>query len=130
MTFSLSQFRINLRKTASNAAILTDVLLEAAPAGSRAAAVLSFRIEPPPLDPYAPSGDGDVRVIQGDNTERLAFLDQSIATVNDGPAVRAIAVEKPLWRAYVSDPGLAAAFQIQERRTDLEGQESNRQAAS
>ena len=116
VTLKLSQLTLQPRQPqpGERGAIVTDVDLARAPASSRVRGMLSFRIEPPPSDPFAPSGDGDVRVVQADGRECLAFLDQPLAYVNDGPAARSIPVGRPVWRAYVAEPALGsnASFQI------------------
>ena len=112
VSLKLNQLTLQPRSPQPHSAILTGVALNPAPATSRARGVLSFRIEPEPPDPFAVSGEGDVRVIQPDGRERLAFLDQSISYVNDGSATRTIPVGRPLWRAYVDlDPAMSS-FQI------------------
>jgi hypothetical protein len=64
-------------------------------------AELSFRIEPPPADPFATSGDGDVRIVLSNGREILAFYDQPVSSVNDGGASRSIEAGRPHWRAFL-----------------------------
>ncbi|MFH0938976.1 MAG: hypothetical protein V1899_06825 [Planctomycetota bacterium] len=95
-------FEMNSGRAKTNA-VLTDVALQVAPAGYRAQAELSFRIEPPPADPYAPDGEGDVRVRLPNGKQTLAFFDQSHVIVADGSAPRAITAGAPRWRAFLPE---------------------------
>ncbi len=109
---TLSQLALESRETAPITPKLLDLELSAVGKNSRAKAVLSFRIEPPPADPFAVEGAGDVRVIQPDGTEVLAWLDQKDTGVNDGSAERSIAVGHSVWRAFVNSGDAGARFQI------------------
>ncbi|HYG77976.1 MAG TPA: hypothetical protein VEK08_23425 [Planctomycetota bacterium] len=97
-----------------NGADVLDLSLEAAPE-SRGGAVLVFRIEPPPADPFSPDGDGDVRVIAG-GKQCLAFFDQEFIETDDGAATRAMPVGRPFWRAYLPDSSAGTAEIISGQR--------------
>ena len=96
---TLSQPIFEPRANTNQTPILLDLALYAAPPGSRATATLTFRIAPLPADPYAPDGDGDVRVTLPDGSTILAFLDQGIIALNDGSAQRYSATKSPFWHA-------------------------------
>ena len=113
LPIALSGARLEAKPVAAPVASrLLDLELCAAPATSRATGLLSFRIEPPPLDPFAVSGDGDVRVVLSNGREVLAWLDQDVAGVDDGRTQRSIPVARPMWRAWVNTADAAAAFKI------------------
>jgi len=83
--------------------VVVEAALQPAPAGSRAKAMLTFRIEPPPRDPYAAEGDGDVRVTLPDGQQALAFFDQRYIRLDDGAAKRNVAAGRPFWCAYLPE---------------------------
>lgn len=91
---------------------ILDLALHPPPAGSRAKAALTFRIEPPPRDPFAPEGEGDVRVILPGGRQALAFYDQQYVRVDDGYAKRDVAAGRPYWCAYLPEPPAAGALEI------------------
>ncbi|HLX64948.1 MAG TPA: hypothetical protein VKX17_27005 [Planctomycetota bacterium] len=91
---------------------LLDLRLSSAPPNSRAVATLSFRIDPLPADPYAPTGAGDVRVKLPSGAQALAFLDQEFVDSNDGAAVRPLAVGAPVWRAFLPEWDGAGAIEL------------------
>ena len=89
-----------------------DLHLNTPPAGSRAACVISFRINPLPDDPYAATGAGDVRVKLANGQQALAFLDQDFVEINDGAAARLASTGLPVWRAYLPVWPAAGTFDI------------------
>lgn len=85
---------------------LLDITLSPPPPGSHARGVLTFRISPLPADPYAASGDGDVRVRLPGGAQALAFLDQNVIARDDGSAQRIVSAGLPYWKAYLPEwPG-------------------------
>src|ERR1043165_8184690 len=101
----ITLFGANLEqaKAAAGPAQVLDLRRQPARPGSRAAAVLCFRIDPLPDDPYAPDGPGDVRVKLPSGKQALAFLDQDYVELNDGAAVRLAPIGLPRWRAYLPE---------------------------
>jgi len=91
---------------------ILDVSLTPPPPFYRAKAQLSFRIEPQPAEPYASSGEGDVRVVLPGGKEVLAFLDQNYVTVNDGQAAREVPTGPPFWRALLPELPAHGTLQI------------------
>jgi hypothetical protein len=111
LPITLSQVELEAKTSTANPRVL-DLELTAALASSRAKGVLSFRLDPPPLDPFSVNGEGDVRVVMPDGKEALAWLDQRVAGVSDGLTQRSITVAHPVWRAFVNTTDAAATFQI------------------
>jgi hypothetical protein len=93
-------------------AVLLDAALRPPPPGWRAKAELRFRIEPPPADPFAVTGDGDVRVVLPDGKQALAFFDQEFADVPDGSGTRHVASGRPYWRAYLQELPASGTVEI------------------
>ncbi len=91
---------------------ILDLRLNAPPTGSRAACVISFRINPLPDDPYAATGAGDVRVKLSNGQQALAFLDQDFVAIHDGAAARLASTGLPVWRAYLPAWPAAGTFEI------------------
>jgi len=80
---------------------LLELRAEPAPADIDAAAMLVFRIDPLPGDPFAPDGEGDVSVHLPDGFEAMAFLDQPQMLQADGWASRYVPTGPPVYRAYL-----------------------------
>ena len=108
----LSQARLEKDKFAAKPAVILDLALHTAPVEMRAKAVLKFRIEPPPRDPYAAAGEGDVRVSLPGGREVPAFYDQEYYRVEDGRAKRNVAAGRPYWCAYLPEVPSAGALVI------------------
>src|SRR5260370_216267 len=87
-----SQWSVHAGRSEKDPQSPVDLSVSPAPSAYRAKAMLSFRIEPEPADPYPPDGEGDVRIVLPDGNEVLAFFDQDYATVADGSAQRDVAV--------------------------------------
>ena len=93
-------------------ATILDMSLEKAPAGYAARNVLKFRIEPPPLDPYAATGEGDVRVILPGGKQALAFLDQEYTQLSEGEYSRDLTCGPPYWRAFIAELPQSGVLEI------------------
>jgi hypothetical protein len=100
---ALSAIQFELTEEAPAQAVLLDAVIHTAPAAYNAKAVVTFRIDPLPRDPYAPDGAGDVRVSLPSGEEVLAFLDQHYTLASDGSAERSSPEGRPVWRAYLPD---------------------------
>ena len=100
---ALFQASLDRDRPAAKPAVVVDLSLRAAPADLRAKAVLTFRIEPPPQDPFAAEGEGDVRVGLPGGQEVPAFFDQEYLQVDDGGAKRDVAAGRPYWCAYLPE---------------------------
>ena len=100
---SLSNVALTTATAPAASARVLDVALEPAPGSYRAAARMTFRIEPLPADPYSPDGDGDVRVILTSGRSVLAFLNQDYAAHADGSSARAAPLGRPYWCAYLPE---------------------------
>ena len=85
----------------AHASTVTDLAVEPPPPGYNAAATLTFRLDPEPADPFAATGDADVRVILPEGRQALAFYDQDFAAINDGCFQRRVPIGRPYWRAYL-----------------------------
>ena len=81
--------------------MLSDLSVETAPPVYNAAAALRFRIDPTPADPFAATGNSDVRVLLPDGKQALAFYDQEYTAINDGRSQRRLPIGRPFWRAYL-----------------------------
>jgi hypothetical protein len=81
--------------------ILVDLALTLPPKDSRAVALLSFRIEPPPPDPYSADGAGNVRILMPNGSQALAYLHQEFVEIKEGHQARYVATGKPIWKAWL-----------------------------
>ncbi|MCY3020036.1 MAG: hypothetical protein NTW87_13545 [Planctomycetota bacterium] len=91
---------------------LVDLAAHPPPPGWRAKATLTFRIEPPPADPYAAEGDGDVQVVLPGGERALAFLEQPHSRAPDGSAQRSVAAGRPYWCAHLPELPASGTVQI------------------
>jgi hypothetical protein len=98
---NLNSFKIDPLPKGKPNAVLTDVSIGPAPSGYNAAATLRFRIDPEPEDPFAPTGDADVRVGLANGQSVLAFLDQDYSIIEDGAFARRVPIGRPYWRAFL-----------------------------
>jgi hypothetical protein len=80
---------------------LLDVALDPPRPDCASAATLCFRIEPLPDDPFAVSGEGDVRVRLPDGSEVLAYLDQSHHAIAEGWAAKGLPAGPPRYLAHI-----------------------------
>ena len=92
--------------------ILCDISLAPAPSTYRAAAVLSFRIDPMPADPYSPDGEGDVRVSLHSGKKYPAFLDQALLLRREGSVRRALPQALPRWCVYLPEMPSQGSIEI------------------
>ncbi|MGD0093588.1 MAG: hypothetical protein ABSE73_27075, partial [Planctomycetota bacterium] len=99
----LSGASLEKEKFAAQPAAILDFALRTAPVEMRASTVLTFRIEPPPRDPYAAAGEGDVLVSLPGGRTVPAFFAQEYFRVEDGRAKRAVAGGRPYWCAYLPE---------------------------
>jgi len=114
LTVLLSNVSLGVTETAAAArppAIL-DLQIHPPPAGIDAQASLTFSITPAPQDPFAASGEGDVRVLLPDGKQALAFFDQDYLVVEDGSATRSVPAGAPLWRAFLPSLPQGGALEI------------------
>ena len=112
LRLALFQASLDRDRPAAKPAVVVDLSLHAAPPELRAKAVLTFRIEPPLRDPYAPEGEGDVRVGLPGGREVPAFFNQEYLQVEDGRAHRDVAAGRPYWCAYLPELPAGSALLI------------------
>lgn len=91
---------------------LLDVSLRPAPPGVRAGAMITFRIDPLPDDPFSAEGEGDVRVVRPNGRQSLAFLDQEYAALLDGSAAIQLPRGPSFFCAYLPEMPRSGRLQI------------------